>query len=95
MAADKEKLKMGKIPEYLICARANLQATNNALDWLEGRIDVLRAIYDTRAQERTNRRLGRLTIVSAIFLPMTFLAGIWGMNFKNMPLLIETSGAFT
>ena len=94
VAADKARLKMGKIPEYLICARANLQATNNALDWLEGRIDVLRAIYDTRAQERTNRRLGRLTIVSAIFLPMTFLAGIWGMNFKNMPLLNQAWGLY-
>ena len=92
VAADKEKLKIGKIQEYLICAQANLQATNNALDWLEGRIDVLRAIYDTRAQERTNRRLGRLTIVSAIFLPMSFLAGIWGMNFKNMPLLNQSWG---
>lgn len=92
VAADKAKLKMGKIQDYLIYARSNLQATNNALDWLEGRIDVLRAIYDTRAQERTNRRLGRLTIVSAIFLPMTLFAGIWGMNFKNMPLLSQPWG---
>jgi len=92
--ADKEQLKKGKIQEYLISAKANLQATNNSLNWLEGRIDVLRSIYDMRSQERINRRLGRLTIVSAIFLPMTFLAGIWGMNFKYMPLLNEQSGIF-
>ena len=94
ISAEKEQLKAGKISEYLLSAKANLQATNNSLDWLEGRIDVLRSIYDMRSQERINRRLGRLTIVSAIFLPMTFLAGIWGMNFKYMPLLNEQSGIF-
>ena len=94
IAAEKAQLKSGKIQEYLLSAKANLQATNNSLDWLEGRIDVLRSIYDMRSQERINRRLGRLTIVSAIFLPMTFLAGIWGMNFKYMPLLNEQIGIF-
>jgi magnesium transporter len=39
------------------------------------------------AQDKTNRRLGRLTVLSAIFMPITFLAGIWGMNFKNMPTI--------
>ena len=34
-----------------------------------------------------NRRLGLLTIISAIFMPLTLLAGIWGMNFENMPEL--------
>ena len=28
-----------------------------------------------------------LTIVSTIFIPLTFLAGIWGMNFSWMPEL--------
>ena len=36
------------------------------------------------AQEKTNRRLGMLTILSAIFMPITLLAGIWGMNFEGM-----------
>ena len=28
-----------------------------------------------------------LTIISTIFIPLTFLAGIYGMNFENMPEL--------
>jgi magnesium transporter len=28
-----------------------------------------------------------LTIVSAIFIPLTFIAGVYGMNFENMPEL--------
>lgn len=78
-------LKREKIRDYLLCASANLKAADKSLDWLEGRIDILRSTVEMRNQEKINRRLGRLTVVSAIFLPLTFLAGLWGMNFENMP----------
>lgn len=92
ITSDRENLKKQHVREYLTFALANLQATDRSLDWLEGRIDVMRSLVDSRAQERTNRRLGRLTIVSVIFLPMTFLAGLWGMNFENMPGLSSPLG---
>lgn len=50
------------------------------------------------SQTRTNEIIGVLTIVSAIFIPLTFLAGIWGMNFDpatspwNMPELMSYYG---
>ena len=34
---------------------------------------------------RTNLVVTRLTVISAIFLPLTFLVGLYGMNFKSMP----------
>ena len=34
---------------------------------------------------RTNRVVNRLTILSLIFLPLTFLCGIYGMNFEFLP----------
>ena len=61
--------------EYLRWAAANLKSADRKLEWLEHRIDVLRSMIDMLAQERTNRRLGRLTILSAIFMPVTFLVG--------------------
>lgn len=71
--------------EYLSWTAANLNAANRKLDWLEHRIEVIRSLIDMYAQDKTNRRLGRLTILSMIFMPITFLAGIWGMNFDFMP----------
>jgi magnesium transporter len=53
----------------------------------DARIDnLLRRVQDHKT-ELLNRRLGVLTIVSAIFMPLTLLAGIWGMNFEHMPEL--------
>ena len=73
--------------EYLIWTAANHKAADRKLDWLEHRIEVMRSLIDMYAQDRTNRRLGRLTVLSMIFMPITFLAGVWGMNFRSMPLL--------
>jgi magnesium transporter len=28
-----------------------------------------------------------LTIIATIFIPLTFIAGVWGMNFEHMPEL--------
>ncbi|MGC3996330.1 MAG: CorA family divalent cation transporter [Anaeromyxobacter sp.] len=34
---------------------------------------------------RTNRVINRLTVLSAVFLPLTFLVGIYGVNFPDIP----------
>jgi magnesium transporter len=78
--------------EYLRWASANLKSADRKLEWLERRVEVMRSLIDMHAQDRTNRRLGRLTVLSMIFMPVTFLAGIWGMNFKSMPLLSTDHG---
>jgi magnesium transporter len=36
---------------------------------------------------KTGERINRLTILSTIFLPITFMSGFYGMNFKYMPEL--------
>jgi magnesium transporter len=36
---------------------------------------------------RTNKVMNRLTVVSVIFLPLTFLCGVYGMNFQHLPEL--------
>ena len=43
--------------------------------------------YLSAVGQRTNEIMKTLTIVGSIFIPLTFLAGIYGMNFENMPEL--------
>lgn len=52
--------------------------------------ELINALYDmhlSNASNRMNRIMTTLTIYSAIFIPLTFLAGVYGMNFKYMPEL--------
>jgi magnesium transporter len=47
----------------------------------EDKLNYLFQQYQSEVQEMTNRRINTLTIVQAIFVPLTFIAGIYGMNF--------------
>lgn len=44
-------------------------------------------MYLSSMSQRTNEVMKVLTIMSSIFIPLTFLAGIYGMNFQHMPEL--------
>lgn len=46
------------------------------------------------ASQRMNEVMKVLTIISTIMLPLTFIAGIYGMNFKHMPELEWEHGYF-
>jgi magnesium transporter len=39
-----------------------------------------------------NEIMKLLTLVGSIFIPLTFIAGIYGMNFQNMPELALKNG---
>ena len=66
----------------------------NRLDKLRDQADSLREqalqmldLYKMRLDIRTNRIMTVLTVVTAIFAPLTLIAGWYGMNFANMPEL--------
>lgn len=44
-------------------------------------------LYMSLVSHRTNEVMKRLTVVSVIFLPLTFLCGVYGMNFEILPEL--------
>ena len=47
-------------------------------------------VYFSSVSNKMNEVMKVLTIVSTIFIPLTFIAGIYGMNFKYMPELDES-----
>ena len=51
-------------------------------------------LYYAIQGQRMNEIMKLLTIISAIFIPLTFIAGIYGMNFKNIPELETQNGYF-
>jgi magnesium transporter len=44
-------------------------------------------LYLTTVSHRMNEVMKVLTIMASIFIPLTFIAGVYGMNFENMPEL--------
>jgi magnesium transporter len=52
-------------------------------DMLSGMLDL----YLSSASNRMNEIMKVLTIIATLFIPLTFLAGVYGMNFKYMPEL--------
>ncbi len=64
-------------------------------DGLDSARDTLGSLLDVHLSVQSNRMnevMKTLTTVSTIFLPLTFLAGVWGMNFKVMPELEQPWG---
>ncbi|AUD02743.1 magnesium/cobalt transporter CorA [Spirosoma pollinicola] len=64
------------------------------LDSYRELISGLMEVYYSIVNNRMNSVMKTLTIVSAIFIPLTFIAGIYGMNFSNMPELRSPTGYF-
>ena len=59
-------------------------------DMLSGMLEI----YLSSVNNRMNEVMKFLTIISTIFIPLTFIAGVYGMNFKYMPELETRYGYF-
>ena len=80
-------LDLRSLAETFDLVSRNMSFADRTVDRLEKHLADLQQRYDTNQQEKTNKRLAVLTVISAIFLPLTLLAGIYGMNFDVMPEL--------
>ncbi len=68
-----------------------------AIDTVETYRDILSGLLDiylSSVSNRLNEVMKVLTIIATIFMPLTFLAGVYGMNFKYMPELEWHYGYF-
>lgn len=74
--------------------RAYFNDVNDHLQFVLQTIEICREtlsslvdLYISNNDLRMNDIMKRLTVVSTIFIPLTFLVGVWGMNFKFIPEL--------
>lgn len=64
--------------------------TIQVMDMIETYRDMINGLYDLYLSEisfKMNNVMQVLTIISTIFIPLSFLAGVYGMNFQHMPEL--------
>lgn len=76
--------------DVLIYLRDVYDHAIQVIDTIETFRDMLSAmldIYLSSVSNRMNEVMKVLTVMATIFIPMTFLAGVYGMNFKYMPEL--------
>lgn len=57
---------------------------------LSANLDTLMQLHFSALSHRNNEVLRVLAIISCLFLPLTLITGIFGMNFEHMPILHES-----
>ena len=70
-----------------------IQITDN-VDSLRDIVSGLHDLYISEVSLKMNKIMQVLTIVTAIFVPLSFLTGLYGMNFDYIPELSIKNGYF-
>lgn len=63
------------------------ELSGRLIDGAEARVASLQRDYEISVQNRVDSRLQFLTVLSAVFLPMTLITAIYGMNFNDLPAM--------
>ncbi len=72
----------------------HLQQISQNLESFREMVSNLMELYLANNDIQMNDVMKRLTVVSTIFIPLTFIVGLYGMNFKNIPELEWQHGYF-
>ncbi|MFT7344236.1 MAG: magnesium transporter [Lentimonas sp.] len=79
---------------YFSDLRAYTQGVLEEIDSTKQLLDGLTNLYYAVQGQKMNEIMKVLTVVSAVFIPLTFIAGLYGMNFDNIPELHHKNGYF-
>lgn len=74
--------------------REHIQRVKAHADSVQKDIEVAVQLHFASVSHQTNRIMRNLTVMSAIFFPLTLITGIYGMNFSHMPELQWHYGYF-
>ena len=85
--AESEVFDIQNFREYFRDSLAHLEYALRSVGQQQARMAEIHQHYLFTLQDKTNKRIKLLTIISAIFMPLTLITGIYGMNFRYMPEL--------
>ncbi|NLY81258.1 MAG: hypothetical protein GX078_00575 [Clostridiales bacterium] len=83
-----------KNKEYFESLSQHVQMTISEVNVQKETVDGLYDNYMITNSNDMNHVMTVLTIFSAIFIPLSFLTGVFGMNFKNFPALEDVNGFY-
>ena len=92
VAVETDALAIGSERDYLRDAVRNYETAMRVVHRYEARAGELHQQYLLSLQAKTEARIRTLTILSSICMPLTLIAGIYGMNFARMPELHSSFG---
>jgi magnesium transporter len=83
LEVEEKKKDMKKLKDLLY----GFKEINRIVTRLEEKSESFRTQFMLIHQEESAHKINILTILQAIFIPLTFIAGVYGMNFEHMPEL--------
>src|SRR5699024_12211139 len=85
---EREELSISKdLHKYFFETKDMCLTIIDECDIISGTIESNINLFFSVQGQRMNQIMKTLTVVATIFIPLTFIAGIYGMNFSNMPEL--------
>ncbi len=70
----------------------HIMSVTEMIDHYRDTLNSVKDLYHSNLSNRMNQIMKVLTIMASIFIPLTFIAGIYGMNFKYIPELEMDNG---
>lgn len=80
--------------KYFIDLKDHTNILLEEIDFQTKQLETATNVFYSLQNQKLNEIMKTLTIVSSIFIPITFVAGVYGMNFSNMPELETKYGYF-
>jgi len=80
---------------YFRSLRSSCMSVLEEIDANKQILEGMANLYYAAQGQRMNEIMRVLTVVSCIFIPLTFIVGIYGMNFEHMPELKYTYGYYS
>lgn len=79
------RIFLGDVDDHMLQAMETVTVHREVLNGLDN-------LHFSLVNQKTNEIIKVLTLFASLFMPLTFVAGIYGMNFENMPELTLPGG---